>query len=65
MAGSESILGVKKPIPDPARGDIAAMSSASVGPKFHSIRVGDTMFTVLRRYTDLASIGSGAQGVVW
>ena len=32
---------------------------------FHSIKVGDAVFTVLRRYTDLTSIGSGAQGVVW
>ncbi|CAI8019371.1 Stress-activated protein kinase JNK [Geodia barretti] len=36
----------------------------SSGANFHSIKVGDTMFTVLNRYTDLANIGSGAQGVV-
>ena len=37
----------------------------SSGANFHSIKVGDTMFTVLNRYTDLANSGSGAQGVVW
>lgn len=31
---------------------------------FHSVRVGDTVFTVLTRYTELKNIGSGAQGVV-
>ena len=41
------------------------MQDSRAGPNFHSIKVGDTLFTVLKRYTDLASIGSGAQGVVW
>lgn len=31
---------------------------------FYSQRVGDTVFTVMDRYKDLVSIGSGAQGVV-
>lgn len=31
---------------------------------YRSERVGDTVFTVLKRYKELASIGSGAQGVV-
>ena len=34
------------------------------GVDFYSTRVGDTVFRVLRRYQDLTSIGSGAQGVV-
>ena len=40
-------------------------SSYRGGKEFHSIKVGDTVFTVLKRYTDLVNVGSGAQGVVW
>ncbi len=32
---------------------------------YYSTRVGDTVFTVLKRYKELTNIGSGAQGVVW
>ena len=32
---------------------------------FYSIQVGDTVFTVLKRYRNLQPIGSGAQGMVW
>lgn len=32
---------------------------------FYSIQVGDSTFTVLRRYQQLRAIGSGAQGIVW
>ena len=28
-------------------------------------KIGEAIFVVLDRYTDLQSIGSGAQGVVW
>ena len=31
---------------------------------FYTTKLGDTLFTLLKRYTDLKSIGSGAQGVV-
>ena len=31
---------------------------------FYSCRVGDTVFTVNKRYQELAPVGSGAQGVV-
>jgi c-Jun N-terminal kinase len=36
-----------------------------ISPKmqYHVIEVGDTRFEVLRRYTDLQALGSGAQGV--
>ena len=33
--------------------------------EFYSIDVGDSTFTVLRRYQNLRPIGSGAQGIVW
>ncbi len=33
--------------------------------EFHSVDVGDTTFTVLKRYQNLRPIGSGAQGIVW
>ena len=32
---------------------------------FYSVQVGDTVFTVLKRYRNLQIIGSGAQGMVW
>ena len=37
----------------------------SVPPGYYSTRVGDTVFTVQKRYQDLKSVGNGAQGVVW
>lgn len=33
--------------------------------EFYSIDVGDSTFTVLKRYQNLRPIGSGAQGIVW
>ncbi len=33
--------------------------------QFYTVEVGDTKFTILRRYTSLKPIGSGAQGIVW
>ncbi|RXM36306.1 Mitogen-activated protein kinase 9 [Acipenser ruthenus] len=33
--------------------------------QFHSVQVGDSTFTVLKRYQQLRAIGSGAQGIVW
>lgn len=53
-----------RPVAVPAHDNSCTMTSSTRG-EFHSIKVGDTLFTVLKRYTDLASIGSGAQGVVW
>lgn len=32
---------------------------------FYSVEVGDTKFTILKRYQSLKAIGSGAQGIVW
>lgn len=32
---------------------------------FYSIEIGDTKFTVLKRYQNLRPIGSGTQGIVW
>ena len=32
---------------------------------FYTVDVGDTRFTILRRYQNLKAIGSGAQGIVW
>ena len=41
--------------------ETAAMSRQG---DFYTTKLGDTLFTLLKRYTDLKSIGSGAQGVV-
>jgi c-Jun N-terminal kinase len=32
---------------------------------FYTVEVGDTRFTILKRYQNLKPIGSGAQGIVW
>lgn len=32
---------------------------------FTTVEVGDSTFTILRRYCNLRPIGSGAQGIVW
>ncbi|XP_064079786.1 stress-activated protein kinase JNK isoform X1 [Macrobrachium rosenbergii] len=40
---------------------MAAPSNSSL---FYTVEVGDTRFTILRRYTNLKPIGSGAQGIV-
>ena len=41
-----------------------AMASRSSN-QFYTVEVGDTKFTILRRYQNLKPIGSGAQGIVW
>lgn len=32
---------------------------------FYSIEIGDTRFTIPKRYQNLRPIGSGSQGIVW
>lgn len=32
---------------------------------FYTTQVGDTVFTIPKRYQDLKPLGHGAQGVVW
>lgn len=32
---------------------------------YYTVEVGDTRFTILKRYQNLKPIGSGAQGIVW
>ncbi|KAG7260460.1 hypothetical protein CRUP_021511 [Coryphaenoides rupestris] len=41
------------------------MSKGKVDNQFYSVEVGDSTFTVLKRYQNLKPIGSGAQGIVW
>ena len=33
--------------------------------QYITVEVGDSTFTILRRYENLRPIGSGAQGIVW
>ncbi|KAA0190759.1 hypothetical protein HAZT_HAZT004920 [Hyalella azteca] len=40
------------------------MSSVSNNLQFYTVEIGDTRFTILRRYSSLKPIGSGAQGIV-
>ena len=42
----------------------AAMSNKHPS-QFYTVEVGDSTFTILRRYQNLRPIGSGAQGIVW
>jgi len=39
--------------------------SSRVAALFYTVEVGDTKFTILKRYQNLKPIGSGAQGIVW
>lgn len=41
------------------------MSKSKVDNQFYSVEVGDSTFTVLKRFQNLKPIGSGAQGIVW
>ena len=41
------------------------MSSTRLSTLFYTVEVGDTKFTILKRYQNLKPIGSGAQGIVW
>lgn len=41
------------------------MSKSKMDNQFYSVEVGDSTFTVLKRYQNLKPIGSGAQGIVW
>ncbi|KAG7241127.1 hypothetical protein INR49_025870 [Caranx melampygus] len=40
------------------------MSKSKVDNQFYSVEVGDSTFTVLKRFQNLKPIGSGAQGIV-
>lgn len=44
---------------------LAKMSSMPSNLQFYTTEIGDTRFTILRRYSSLKPIGSGAQGIVW
>ena len=33
--------------------------------QFYTVEVGDSTFTILKRYQNIKPIGSGAQGIVW
>ena len=41
------------------------MTSNHKQSHFYTVEVGDTRFTILKRYQNLKPIGSGAQGIVW
>ena len=41
------------------------MSVSKHPSQFYTVEVGDSTFTILRRYQNLKPIGSGAQGIVW
>lgn len=42
-----------------------AKMSGRLSSMFYTVEVGDTKFTILKRYQNLKPIGSGAQGIVW
>lgn len=41
------------------------MTTTRLSAMFYTVEVGDTKFTILKRYQNLKPIGSGAQGIVW
>ncbi|XP_039224538.1 mitogen-activated protein kinase 8 isoform X1 [Crotalus tigris] len=41
------------------------MSRSKPENNFYSVEIGDSTFSVLKRYQNLKPIGSGAQGIVW
>ena len=41
------------------------MASHKHANQFLTVEVGDSTFTILKRYQNLKPIGSGAQGIVW
>ncbi|KAI5753691.1 hypothetical protein M8J77_002487 [Diaphorina citri] len=43
----------------------ASSRMSRLSTMFHTVEVGDTKFTILKRYQNLKPIGSGAQGIVW
>ena len=40
-------------------------TTSSKSSHYYTVEVGDTRFTILKRYQNLKPIGSGAQGIVW
>ena len=55
---------VEKLSKTPPRSPLKIMSTKNPG-MFHTVEVGDSTFTILKRYQNLKPIGSGAQGIVW
>ncbi len=54
--------------PRPGHKMSGSSGSGHLGGKaghFYTVEVGDTRFTILKRYQNLKPIGSGAQGIVW
>ena len=39
--------------------------SSSSSNQFYTVEVGDSTFTIIKRYSNIKPIGSGAQGIVW
>ena len=42
-----------------------SMSNSKNPAQYVTVEVGDSTFTILKRYQNLRPIGSGAQGIVW
>jgi len=43
----------------------STMSQSPENTEFYTTEIGDSKFTVLKRYESLKPVGSGAQGIVW
>lgn len=53
-------------VTDPGRMPfLSPKMSSRLTSMFYTVEVGDTKFTILKRYQNLKPIGSGAQGIVW
>lgn len=45
--------------------EIVIIKTMDLQEDFYTVDVGDTKFTVLKRYQNLKPIGAGTQGIVW
>ena len=44
---------------------VSKCSNCDMSNQFYTVEVGDSTFTILKRYQNIKPIGSGAQGIVW
>ena len=51
--------------PRPSHQKMASSTAGGKQSQYYTVGVGDTRFTILKRYQNLKPIGSGAQGIVW
>ena len=56
---------LKMPLLSPRPTQKMTSTTSTKSSHYYTVEVGDTRFTILKRYQNLKPIGSGAQGIVW